>query len=287
MTKVRKLTEENSSVIYTITNKILNKFYVGASINFNNRVRKHKSHLKNGTHANPYLQIEWNKYGEDNFSFEVLEKVENKYLYSQENFWANMLSSHSRECGYNIKPTSPFKTGCNAQETKNKISLSLTGKIQTEESKNKRVISLKKTWASPELRELKRKQTLNLISLGIIGTKGKPSKKKGKPFQGDKVKLSNSLKAYYFDKSIRDYSSKSKGGKEFVVYKVAEIKRGNRWGKGYVIKGEKVFEGFNLTNACRELNIQRGNAKRCLRGVTPTVSNYFFEYKNTQNDYIK
>ena len=54
-------------------------------------------------------------------------------------------------------------------------------------------------WQNPELRELKSKQTTELNKLGITGTKGKSTKKKGKPFSGDKQKLSDSLKSYYKD----------------------------------------------------------------------------------------
>lgn len=81
--------------------------------------------------------------------------------------------------------------------TKNKISQSLKGKFQSEETKLKRSISLKNTWKCPELRKLKSIQTTELNKLGIIGTKGKSSHKKGKPFDGDKIKLSLSLKEYY------------------------------------------------------------------------------------------
>ena len=81
--------------------------------------------------------------------------------------------------------------------TKNKISQSLKGKFQSEETKLKRSISLKNTWKCPELRKLKSIQTTKLNKLGIIGTKGKSSHKKGKPFDGDKIKLSLSLKEYY------------------------------------------------------------------------------------------
>ena len=81
--------------------------------------------------------------------------------------------------------------------TKNKISQSLKGKFQSEETKLKRSVSLKNTWKCPELRKLKSIQTTKLNKLGIIGTKGKSSHKKGKPFDGDKIKLSLSLKEYY------------------------------------------------------------------------------------------
>lgn len=83
-------------------------------------------------------------------------------------------------------------------ETRNKISNSLKGKVQSEETKKKRSQSLKKTWENPELRELKRKQTTELNRLGIIGTKGKPSPKKGIKLTKEHIeKTTNALKKYY------------------------------------------------------------------------------------------
>lgn len=81
--------------------------------------------------------------------------------------------------------------------TKIKISDSLKGKKQSEETKQKRSCTLKEVWKNEDLRELKRKQTRDLNELGLIGTKGMTSKKKGKPFQGDREKLSASLKSFY------------------------------------------------------------------------------------------
>lgn len=85
-----------------------------------------------------------------------------------------------------------------SQKTKDKISNSLKGKKQSEETKLKRSLTLKKVWKNENLRELKRQQTTNLIKEGILKTRlGIPNKHKGEPFTGDKEKLSKSLKKYY------------------------------------------------------------------------------------------
>lgn len=59
--------------IYKIHNNITNQNYIGQTIDINRRKRKHFNTLKNNTHDNPKLQASWNKYGEDNFSFEYWE----------------------------------------------------------------------------------------------------------------------------------------------------------------------------------------------------------------------
>jgi hypothetical protein len=90
------------------------------------------------------------------------------------------------------------------QESKDKISNSLKGKVHSQETKDKRSASLKLTWQNEDLRQLKREQTTLLNKLGIIGNKGKPSAKKGKPFSGDKNLLSQSLKEYYKNNSAHN-----------------------------------------------------------------------------------
>lgn len=84
-----------------------------------------------------------------------------------------------------------------SEETKRKISESLKGKIQSFESRKKRSESSKKTWSDPLLKEEKRRLAKYYNSIGVFGNKGVPSPKKGKPFVGDKNKLSASLKEHY------------------------------------------------------------------------------------------
>lgn len=85
-----------------------------------------------------------------------------------------------------------------SKECRERISNKLKGKIQSEETILKKSKRLKEVWNNPKLKELKRQQTLKLWAEGkITGTLGIPSKKKGLPFQGDKNKVSLSLKEYY------------------------------------------------------------------------------------------
>lgn len=65
------------SGIYTITNLVNNKIYIGSAINLSNRKSTHFYKLRNNTHGNPHLQNAFNKYKEENFVFEVLELVDN------------------------------------------------------------------------------------------------------------------------------------------------------------------------------------------------------------------
>ena len=130
------------------------------------------------------------------------------------------------------------------QESKDKISNSLKGKIQSQESKDKRSASLKKTWQNPALRELKSNQSKELSKLGIIGFKGRPSHRKGKPYEGNKEAISNTLKEYY-----KNHSPKNK----------------------IIFTKEKTLEIINLVhltnvfNASKVLKLSRTTIDRVLR----------------------
>ncbi len=67
--------------IYKITNSIDNTNYIGKSKDIKTRIRKHKYRLTHGSHHNRHLQSAWDKYGAENFLFELLEKLYVRELY--------------------------------------------------------------------------------------------------------------------------------------------------------------------------------------------------------------
>src|ERR1035437_5329418 len=98
-----------NSGIYTITNLVNGKMYVGYATDFKERKGKHFTTLKGNYHSNPHLQSAYNEYGKENLVFEILEEYPNnlKILASMEHYWCNLLNVHNREIGYNIRPTHP------------------------------------------------------------------------------------------------------------------------------------------------------------------------------------
>jgi group I intron endonuclease len=64
-------------IIYTITNLVNNKQYVGSTVDFNRRKRQHLSKLRNNKHHSIKLQRAWNKYGEDKFEFIIVFSSKN------------------------------------------------------------------------------------------------------------------------------------------------------------------------------------------------------------------
>lgn len=133
----------NNSGVYTITNLINNSIYVGFCQNFRTRSADHKITLSNNRHGNEYLQRSYNKYGSENFIFEILEECDKKFLASQENYWCNMLNSHNRKYGYNIQPTHPDNLKIHSEETKLKIRNSTKGLMKSDETRKRMSNSMK------------------------------------------------------------------------------------------------------------------------------------------------
>ena len=88
--------------VYKIVCLINNKLYIGSSYNIKNRISIHKYKLKAGKHENIHLQRAWNKYGEDNFKFEVVEECLIEVLRLREQDWINSLKVCDVNIGYNI-----------------------------------------------------------------------------------------------------------------------------------------------------------------------------------------
>jgi group I intron endonuclease len=65
------------SGIYKIVNIKNGKMYIGSSKNIKRRWSVHKSALKNNRHHSTYLQRAWNKYGKENFVYEVIKEIPN------------------------------------------------------------------------------------------------------------------------------------------------------------------------------------------------------------------
>jgi len=127
------------SGIYTITCLANGKYYIGYATNLEKRKNHHFSRLKINKHCNPYLQKAYNKYGKNNFKFEILEEYPDKgfILPSMENYWCNLLDAHNAKYGYNILPTNPYNKYKQTKEMILKASLKRKGFKHSEETKNK------------------------------------------------------------------------------------------------------------------------------------------------------
>jgi group I intron endonuclease len=80
------------SGIYAIVNQLGVFKYVGQTKNgFRGRWQDHIRDLRKGAHFNPHLQNCWNKYGEANFKFVILEICQIWELDEKEQYWIDHL----------------------------------------------------------------------------------------------------------------------------------------------------------------------------------------------------
>ena len=88
--------------IYSILNKTNGKIYVGQSSNIEDRWHYHRKKLRKSFHYNTHLQNAWNKYGEDSFEFDILEKCSYESLNDNERWWIEYFESNNKLKGYNL-----------------------------------------------------------------------------------------------------------------------------------------------------------------------------------------
>jgi group I intron endonuclease len=77
------------SGIYCIVNTINQKKYIGSSKNLHNRLMSHRAYLRTNNHFNKKLQNSWNKYGENNFQYFIMEFCEENVLLEREQYYIN------------------------------------------------------------------------------------------------------------------------------------------------------------------------------------------------------
>jgi group I intron endonuclease len=120
------------SGIYKISNLSNGKVYIGQGKNIHKRWIEHKWELNNHKHHNSYFQRSWDKYGKDNFSIEVIEKCQLEDLNDRETYWIRFHKSNIREYGYNANDGGDSRKM--NEETKEKIRISNTGKVRSQET---------------------------------------------------------------------------------------------------------------------------------------------------------
>lgn len=87
--------------IYCITNIENGKLYIGQAHSIKHRFSTHRSELRGGYHHNNHLQNAWNKYGEDSFSFEIMNICDESELDDLETHFIALYDSTNQDLGYN------------------------------------------------------------------------------------------------------------------------------------------------------------------------------------------
>lgn len=113
------------SGVYKIENRVNGKFYIGSSKDIEHRWLKHKYTLNHQKHHNLHLQLAWNKYGENNFDFSIIETTDKPVI--REQIYLDTLKP-----AYNINPIAggcdTWKNHPRKEERKKQLSKSMSGK---------------------------------------------------------------------------------------------------------------------------------------------------------------
>lgn len=115
--------------VYSYTNKINGKKYIGKSNNLKDRTDKHKR-AKNGCKI---FNRAMKKYGINNFNFEILETVDtDEKAKTQEIYWIAYFKTnvcrYGKDAGYNQTDGGDGMTGfAHSEATKQKLSIAFSG----------------------------------------------------------------------------------------------------------------------------------------------------------------
>lgn len=133
--------------IYKITNKINNKIYIGKTNNVYARIHSHLSVAKNGlinvsyrlNFQYNYIHKAINKYGKDNFSFEVIDQDDSEdNIFIKEKEYIFKFNSNNNLFGYNLTKGGEGSSGRKLSElSKQKIREKATGRLHSIETKQK------------------------------------------------------------------------------------------------------------------------------------------------------
>lgn len=142
--------------IYVIRNSVNGKVYIGQTKYKDTRYKQHMSTLNKQNHFNYKLQEDYNVFGEECFTYRILEVVQDNKCYERENYWINfyggidstkvynMQTSDRKNTDYRIRKSNaytgnhpnPFK-GLTHEEMYGKEKAEKMRKINSEKHKNK------------------------------------------------------------------------------------------------------------------------------------------------------
>lgn len=158
-----------TSGIYEIICNATEAFYIGSSVNIEQRWRRHREDLRAGKHHSPYLQRAWKTHGPDAFDWRIMEKVPDPAnLRAREREWLKIrpaynalrtregVVQHSAESRARMTAAQLARaeqrrvdgTNQHTPETRAKIAASHTGKKASPEARAKMSASAKRRGAA-------------------------------------------------------------------------------------------------------------------------------------------
>lgn len=115
--------------------------YIGSSNKLHERIQyQHIAQLNTYSHSNPILQRAWDKYGQNNFIWWLLEYQEPTKLLEREQYYLDLFRPFVEEKGgYNIakSASAPFMGRKHTEESRELMSIKLKGKKRSMETRQK------------------------------------------------------------------------------------------------------------------------------------------------------
>jgi group I intron endonuclease len=279
--------------IYKITNLVNGKFYIGSSTRLNSRKAEHKYKMKNYK-GNSIIRNAVLKYGEDSFSFEIMEVVSedlypertklNLVLTEKEQFYINLLKPYynirlidvTRNVGVcsekqreHLRRISKIPKG---HEFYQKMGLNKRGKYLGENNKKSIKVDV---YSYPSLefvetvigiRNCERKYGVSSTSIYQICKNGLS---KSSNFKSNYVFRyhDESLDLLFHDRKV------NKGYLRKDTIPVIQIDK----------DGKFIKEWRTGSDAEKELNLYKGAVSRIISGQYKHSKGYYFKHKNLNN----
>jgi group I intron endonuclease len=245
-----------NSGIYQFRNIINNTIYIGSAKNLRYRKNRHLRELRGNKHHSLKFQRSFNKYGESNFEYTILEYVKEEYLIEREQFFLNEILFA------NINDNKFDYIALNiGREAKNTL-----GTTRTEESKQKMSIKAKERfkreepWNKGKI-NVYTKEALLLMSLSKKG-------KKLNPEHASKVILNLKPIIGPLSEETKSKISISRKGKG--VVSVIQFDMNNNF----------VEEYESILSAELSTGINRASISATCRGIQKKAGGYIWKYKS-------
>lgn len=230
-------------VIYSITNTLDNKRYIGRAKKHSRRWSRHRYELRRSIHTNLHLQRAWNKHGEGNFLFEVIEHcLSEEQTWDRECHWISHYQSTDPDKGYNQSPGG--KGSAASPEGRAKISARHKGKPLSPQHRQRIGDGNRGKTISSECRERLSKALLQRYAEGLIAVVPPPKPGALHPMWGKTH--SEEVKAKLSVSSSRSYVERM--GSEGAT-KVIERKR-----ESFLGAANPFYKPFDIDYVKREID---------------------------------
>lgn len=191
---------------------INNKRIIGSSKDIYKRWDRYKFDLKNNKFGNPHLQSSYNKYGAENFSYEIINECQEENFLELEDYYMIAFSTLDRKYGYNLKLASRPEHN---DESRRKMSITRKGKKLSNAHRKSMSIAHKGIFLgknNPNYGKHPSKETLEKMSRAM---KGKAPWIKGKKHtNATKNKMKKAGKGRFFSELTRQRISRANIGKK-------------------------------------------------------------------------